>query len=333
MGKYPVVMTIAGSDSGGGAGIQADLKTFAALGAHGTCALTSITSQNTTGVLDIHDLPPPVIASQIRAVASDMDIAHAKTGMLSSSDIILTVAEMVREYGIPLVVDPVMAAEAGGSLLQSDAVKTLQEKLIPLSRKRLGDDIAIHGDANSSYDPPKAIEVGRMLEDIGAVYFEEPCPFDHFEDTKKVTDALTIPVAGGEQEFSQRRFRWMIANRGVDIVQPDIMDCGLTGGKRITNACAVNRVRLVPHSWGSPIRIASELHWVACIPKLGRAWNPPPQLFELHLPHESPAWGLTPEPIEVDKSDGLIAVPTGPGLGIEINRDELERYRVDLISI
>ncbi len=134
MGKYPVVMTIAGSDSGGGAGIQADLKTFAALGAHGTCALTSITSQNTTGVLDIHDLPPPVIASQIRAVASDMDIAHAKTGMLSSSDIILTVAEMVREYGIPLVVDPVMAAEAGGSLLQSDAVKTLQEKLIPLSR-------------------------------------------------------------------------------------------------------------------------------------------------------------------------------------------------------
>ena len=134
MGKYPVVMTIAGSDSGGGAGIQADLKTFAALGAHGTCALTSITSQNTTGVLDIHDLPPPVIASQIKAVASDMDIAHAKTGMLSSSDIILTVAEIVREYGIPLVVDPVMAAEAGGSLLRSEAVKTLQEELIPLSR-------------------------------------------------------------------------------------------------------------------------------------------------------------------------------------------------------
>ena len=134
MGEYPVVMTIAGSDSGGGAGIQADLKTFSALGAHGTCALTSITSQNTTGVLDIHDLPPAAIASQIRAVASDMDIAHAKTGMLSSSDIILAVAEMVREFGIPLVVDPVMAAEAGGSLLRSEAVKTLQEELIPLSK-------------------------------------------------------------------------------------------------------------------------------------------------------------------------------------------------------
>ncbi|MCL7474876.1 MAG: bifunctional hydroxymethylpyrimidine kinase/phosphomethylpyrimidine kinase [Methanosarcinales archaeon] len=134
MGEYLVVMTIAGSDSGGGAGIQADLKTFSALGAHGTCALTSITSQNTTGVLDFYDLPPSVIASQIRAVASDMDIAHAKTGMLSSSEIILAVAEMVREYRIPLVVDPVMSAEAGGSLLRSDAVKTLQEELIPLSK-------------------------------------------------------------------------------------------------------------------------------------------------------------------------------------------------------
>lgn len=129
-----MVMTIAGSDSGGGAGIQADLKTFSALGAHGTCTITSITSQNTTGVVDVHDLPPSAIASQIRAVASDMDIVHAKTGMLSSSDIILTVAEMVQEYGIPLVVDPVMAAEAGGSLLRSDAVKNLKQELIPLSK-------------------------------------------------------------------------------------------------------------------------------------------------------------------------------------------------------
>ncbi|MCL7415944.1 MAG: bifunctional hydroxymethylpyrimidine kinase/phosphomethylpyrimidine kinase [ANME-2 cluster archaeon] len=134
MGEYPVVMTIAGSDSGGGAGIQADLKTFSALGAHGTCALTSITSQNTTGVLEVHDLPTPTIVSQIRAVASDMDIAHAKTGMLSSANIILTVAEMVREYQIPLVVDPVMSAEAGGSLLQNEAVKTLQDELFPISK-------------------------------------------------------------------------------------------------------------------------------------------------------------------------------------------------------
>jgi hydroxymethylpyrimidine kinase/phosphomethylpyrimidine kinase len=133
MGKYPVVLTIAGSDSGGGAGIQADLKTFAALGVHGTSALTSITSQNTTGVINAFDMPVAIIESQIRAVANDMDIAYAKTGMLSSSEIITKVAELVREYKIPLIIDPVMAAEAGGSLLKSDAVKTLKEELIPLA--------------------------------------------------------------------------------------------------------------------------------------------------------------------------------------------------------
>lgn len=111
----------------------------------------------------------------------------------------------------------------GGRMSRNaDSMPGRTEKLIPLSRKKLGDRIAIHADSNSSYDPPKAIEVGRMLEAIGAVYFEEPCPFDHLEDTKRVADALTIPVAGGEQEFSQRRFRWMIANRGVDVVQPDL---------------------------------------------------------------------------------------------------------------
>ncbi len=82
--------------------------------------------------------------------------------------------------------------------------------------------MAIHADSNSSYDPPEAIRVGRMLEEIKAVYFEEPCPFDHLEDTRTVTGTLDIPIAGGEQEFSDRRFRWMIANRGVDIVQPDL---------------------------------------------------------------------------------------------------------------
>jgi hydroxymethylpyrimidine kinase/phosphomethylpyrimidine kinase len=134
LGDYPVIMTIAGSDSGGGAGIQADLKTFSVLGVHGTCALTSVTSQNTTGVVDIYDLPPEIIASQIRAVASDMMIAYAKTGMLASSDIIREVARLIQEYKIPLVTDPVMAAEAGGSLMRQEAVRTLKEELFPLAR-------------------------------------------------------------------------------------------------------------------------------------------------------------------------------------------------------
>ncbi|MGD9779986.1 bifunctional hydroxymethylpyrimidine kinase/phosphomethylpyrimidine kinase, partial [Methanomethylovorans sp.] len=130
----PVVMTIAGSDSGGGAGIEADIKTFAALGVHGTCAITSVTAQNTRGVLSIYDLPPHVISAQINAVCSDMDVKWAKTGMLSSAEIVSVVSKEAKYHGLSLVVDPVMAAEAGGDLLRKDAVRVLKEELLPVSK-------------------------------------------------------------------------------------------------------------------------------------------------------------------------------------------------------
>ncbi len=128
-----VAMTIAGSDSGGGAGIQADLKTFQALGVHGTCALTAITSQNTTGVKAVFDVPVPVIESQIDAVLSDFDVTYAKTGMLSRAETVRCIARKVAEYGLKLIIDPVMAAEAGGRLLNPDAVETLKSELLPLA--------------------------------------------------------------------------------------------------------------------------------------------------------------------------------------------------------
>ncbi|MDV0447199.1 Pyridoxine/pyridoxal/pyridoxamine kinase [Methanosarcinaceae archaeon Ag5] len=131
--KKKVVMTIAGSDSGGGAGIQADVKTFSTLGVHGACVIVSVTSQNTTGVKSVFDLPVPVIESQIDAVCSDMAVSFAKTGMLSSSDIVKAVAKKVSENKILLVVDPVMSAEAGGALLQNDAVSWMKKSLLPVS--------------------------------------------------------------------------------------------------------------------------------------------------------------------------------------------------------
>lgn len=134
MSGIPVVMTIAGSDSGGGAGIEADIKTFAALGVHGSCAITSVTAQNTTGVLSAYDLPPHVISAQINAVCSDMDVRWAKTGMLSSVEIVGLVAKEALSHKLSLVVDPVMAAEAGGDLLRKDAVKALKEELLPFSK-------------------------------------------------------------------------------------------------------------------------------------------------------------------------------------------------------
>ena len=129
----PIALTIAGSDSGGGAGVQADLKTFQALGVHGTCAITALTAQNTTGVKAVFDVPLPVIAAQIDAIVADFDVRCAKTGMLSRAETVRLVAGKVRQYGLKVVVDPVMAAEAGGRLLNPDAVDALKNELLPLA--------------------------------------------------------------------------------------------------------------------------------------------------------------------------------------------------------
>ncbi len=126
-------LTIAGSDSGGGAGIEADLKTFHSLGVHGTCAITAITSQNTLGVQAVFDVPPSVIESQIDSVMADFSIVYAKTGMLSRAETVECVARKAREYGLKLVVDPVMAAESGGRLLNPDAVEALKRLILPLA--------------------------------------------------------------------------------------------------------------------------------------------------------------------------------------------------------
>ena len=130
----PIAVTIAGSDSGGGAGIQADLKTFAALGVYGMSAITAITAQNTLGVTAVHEIPHENVAAQFDAVVTDIGVDAAKTGMISSSEIIRVVAAKVREHGIStLVVDPVMVATSGDRLLREDAVEALRTELLPLA--------------------------------------------------------------------------------------------------------------------------------------------------------------------------------------------------------
>ena len=132
--RLPVALTIAGSDSGGGAGIQADLKTFAALGVHGASAITAVTAQNTQGVSAYLEITLDMVRAQIDEVVADLAPAAAKTGMLSSAEIIEVVATAVEELGIPnLVVDPVMVAKGGAKLLRDDAVAGLRSRLAPLA--------------------------------------------------------------------------------------------------------------------------------------------------------------------------------------------------------
>ncbi|KUI39476.1 hydroxymethylpyrimidine/phosphomethylpyrimidine kinase [Mycobacterium sp. IS-1590] len=172
-GTTPVrVMTIAGSDSGGGAGIQADMRTFALLGVHSLVAVTAVTIQNSVGVKGFHEIPLDVIAGQIEAVASDIGVQAAKTGMLASSEIIDTVAEAWRAQGmagsVPLVVDPVCASMHGDPLLHPSALDSLRTQLFPLAtlvtpnldEVRLLTDIEV-------IDPSSQREAARALHALG----------------------------------------------------------------------------------------------------------------------------------------------------------------------
>lgn len=130
----PIALTIAGSDSGGGAGIQADLKTFSALGVFGCSVISSLTAQNTLGVQGVYPIPPAFVQQQIHSVLSDINVGAIKTGMLAMADIIAAVAESLQAYpGIPFVLDPVMVATSGDRLLAEDAIETLIRQLIPVA--------------------------------------------------------------------------------------------------------------------------------------------------------------------------------------------------------
>ncbi|MBP1884645.1 bifunctional hydroxymethylpyrimidine kinase/phosphomethylpyrimidine kinase [Sinorhizobium mexicanum] len=128
-----IALTIAGSDSGGGAGIQADLKTFSALGVYGASVITAVTAQNTKGVTAVADLSPEIVAAQIDAVFADLDVAAVKIGMVSRQETIAAIAGGLRRFGKQAVIDPVMVATSGDRLLQPDAVATLTEELLPLA--------------------------------------------------------------------------------------------------------------------------------------------------------------------------------------------------------
>ena len=195
----------------------------------------------------------------------------------------------------------------GGRMSRNkDAMPNRTKKLIPLTRKVLGDEIALHADSNSSYDPPQAIEVGRMLEDIGAVYFEEPCQFDRLEDTKLVTDTLTIPVSGGEQEYSHWRFQWAIQNRAVDIVQPDLQYYGgMIRSIRVARMAELRNMPTTVHISGG-FGFIYMLHFASRTKDIGRY-----QEYKRNIQRYRDWFD---PPLRID--DGDLIVPEGPGVGI-----------------
>jgi hydroxymethylpyrimidine/phosphomethylpyrimidine kinase len=181
----PRCLTIAGSDSGGGAGIQADLKAFAAAGCHGMSVLVALTAQNTLGVTAVHELPPEFVRAQLEAVYDDIGVDAAKTGMLFSAAIIETVAHFLEGRETPLVVDPVMVASSGAKLLRDDAAEVLVARLFPLATivtPNLHEAEALTGNQGASRR-----ELAERLHELGAAavivtggHGDEPV--DHFYD-------------------------------------------------------------------------------------------------------------------------------------------------------
>lgn len=197
------------------------------------------------------------------------------------------------------------------------------EKLIPLVRKTFGDEMTIYADSNSSYDAPEAIRIGRLMEEYQFDFYEEPVPFDWYEETKQVADALSIPIAGGEQEPSLRQFRWLIANDGLDIVQPDMFYFGgMIRSMKVARMAQAAGKTCVPHISGSGLGYLYMMHFVSALPNAGPFHEF--KGFNKNLPLECDTSSLTSE-------NGVVTVPTGPGLGVEIDPDFIAKHREVII--
>jgi len=193
-----------------------------------------------------------------------------------------------------------------------DSLPGRTERLIPLVREAFGDSMILYADSNSSYDVPKAIEIGRLMEKYKYGFYEEPVPFDYLDDMKQVKDALTIPVAAGEQEFSMWGFRWMIQNRVVDIVQPDLHYFGgFIRCMRVARMAAAADITCTLHMGGTGLGYLDALHFMACIP------NAYPYQ-EYKGPSGLP---IKVEPSSLRPKDGIVRVPSGPGFGYTIDPD------------
>ena len=200
-----------------------------------------------------------------------------------------------------------------------DAMPQRTEKMVRLARKTYGDNVVIYVDANGCYTAPKAIEVGKFLEDMKCGFFEEPCPWEEFTETKRVADALKIPIAFGECDTSLWMFQWLIENRAIDIVQPDInYNGGFIRAARVARMARQAGITIVPHNTQTSASAVNILHFAASTPNIG-----PYMEFPFRGKNETESW-FTPQFVI---KDGFIGIPTGPGLGVEVDPTYLAKAR------
>lgn len=208
----------------------------------------------------------------------------------------------------------------GGRMSKNkDVYPGRSEDLIRLARKTWGDDFVLYFDANGSYDVPKAIEMGRLLEDHGVVLYEEPVPWEDFHSTKLVNDALEMIVAGGEQDSSMPKWKWMINNRALDLVQPDILyNGGMIRTIQVARMAQKAGMQITLHSPKNDTLAFYMLHFASITENIG-----PFQEFRAELPGDESYFSPKPR-----VKDGVVEVPQGVGLGMEFDPDYLKKGKV-----
>ncbi len=209
----------------------------------------------------------------------------------------------------------------GGRMSHEETPAGRSEKLIPLVRKTFGDKMILSADANGSYDVKEAIKIGKIMQEYKYAFYEEPVPFDWYEETKQVADALEIPIAGGEQEASMHNFRWLVANGALSITQQDMFYYGgMVRSMRVARMAHALGKQTIPHISAQGLGYLYMMHFVSAIPNSG----PYHEFKEFNntLQFKCPTSTMHPD------DRGAVKVPTGPGLGIEVDPAYIALHKV-----
>jgi L-alanine-DL-glutamate epimerase-like enolase superfamily enzyme len=208
-----------------------------------------------------------------------------------------------------------------GARMRFDDASTRRDRaLIPLTRKTFGDQMSIYADGNGSYDVPMAITIGRLMEEYQLSFFEEPVPFDYYDETKQIADTLTIPIALGEEESSLRMFRHIIEHKIAQVVQPDLLYFGgFIRSVKVARMAAVAGLDCTPHMSGGGLGFLYVAHFASCVPNPG--------------PHQEYKGDEDTLPVHSDTSslksvNGMLKLPTGPGLGVTIDPGVLAKATI-----
>ena len=211
--------------------------------------------------------------------------------------------------------------KVGGRMSKNaDSPAGRTEKLIPMVREAFGPEMTIYADSNGSYDVKNSVRVGKILQEHKVAFFEEPCPFDQLQETKMIADGLSIPIAGGECETSMWRFKWLIANKALQVVQPDLFYFGgMIRSIKVARMAAASGIDCTPHISGSGIGALYMLHFASCIPNPGAHQEYKGSKFDAPF---------TCDTSTLTSKNGIVKTPSGPGLGITLDKSFIEKSKV-----